>query len=80
MKVKTVAANNRRKAFEIETSSETYTLPYAALAVQPDTDNRVEEVFPDDDLGREGFTYRLADGQEDTIHLDAVLKFNRDPT
>ena len=27
----------------------------------------------------EGFTYRLADGAEDTIHIDAVLEYNRDP-
>ena len=27
----------------------------------------------------EGFTYRLADGAEDTIHVDAVLEYNQDP-
>jgi hypothetical protein len=40
----------------------------------------VAEAFADEDLGREGFTYRLADGREDTIHLDAVLEYNRDPS
>ena len=80
MKIKTVTANNRRKAFEVQTTTAAYTFPYALLSVQPDSDNRVEEAFPDEDLGREGFTYRLADGQEDTIHVEAVLEYNRDPS
>jgi len=80
MKIKRVSANNRKKAFEIQTTSSVYTLPYAVLRVRPDAGNRIEEVLPDEELGREGFTYRLADGQEDTIHIDAVLEYNRDPT
>ena len=79
MKIKRVTANNRRKAFEVETSSEVYSFPYALLRIQPDAEHRVAEAFPDPDLGSEGFTYRLADGREDTIHLDAVLEYNRDP-
>lgn len=27
----------------------------------------------------EGFTYRLEDGSEDTVPIDAVLEYNRDP-
>jgi hypothetical protein len=80
VKIKTVTANNRKKAFEVSTTSETYLFPYALLPVRPDGANRVAEVFPDEELGYEAFTYRLADGQEDTIHLDAVLEYNRDPT
>ena len=80
MKIKTVTANNRKKAFEVATASETYPFPYALLRVQPDSKNGIAEVFPDEELGREAFTYRLADGQEDTIHVDAVLEYNRDPS
>jgi hypothetical protein len=79
MKIKSVTPNNRKKGFEVVTSSAVYTFPYGRLRVPPDEDNRVEEAFPDEDLGREGFTYRLSDGREDTIHLDAVLEYNRDP-
>lgn len=79
MKIKSVSANNRKKAFEIETGVTTYTFPYALLRLQPNSNNRVAEAFADDDLGKEGFTYRLADGEEDSIHLDAVLEYNRDP-
>lgn len=80
MKIKMVTANNWKKAFEIETTSGNYTFPYALLRMPPDSSNRVEKVFADEELGREGFTYWLADGGEDTIHLDAVLEYNRDPS
>lgn len=80
MKIDRVSANNRKKAFRIETAESTYSFPYALLQLQPDSKNRITEVFPDSDLGMEGFTYRLADGREDTIHIDAVLEYNRDPT
>jgi hypothetical protein len=80
VKIKTVTANNRKKAFEVSTTSETYLFPYALLRVRPDGANRVADVFPDEELGSEAFTYRLANGQEDTIHVDAVLEYNRDPT
>ena len=79
MKIKTVTANNRKKVFEVSTTSETYPFPYALLRTQPDSDNRIAEVYPDEELGSEAFTYRLLDGREDTVHLDAVLEYNRDP-
>ena len=37
------------------------------------------DVRPDPELGREGFTYRLASGAEGTVHIDHVLRFVRDP-
>jgi hypothetical protein len=79
VKIETVRANNRKKGFEVETRAQTYSFPYALLRVAPSSDNRVVEVFPDEELGGEGFTYRLEDGREDTIHLDAVLEYNEDP-
>ena len=80
MKIKTVTASNRKKVFEVATTSETYAFPYALLRVQPDAENRIVEVYPDEELGSEGFTYGLEDGKGDTIHLDAVLEYNRDPS
>ena len=79
MKIDSVSANNRKKVFQIEAEHATYSFPYALLQLRPDSTNRIAEVFPDADLGMEGFTYRLADGEEDTIHIDAVLEYNRDP-
>lgn len=79
MKIQGVSANNRRKAFEVRTSSGDFAFPYAVVPIRPAPGNGVIEVYPDDELGSEGFTYRLADGGEGTVHLDAVLEHNRDP-
>lgn len=37
------------------------------------------EVFPDPELGREGFTYILRSGAEGSVHMDSVLEYNEDP-
>lgn len=79
MKIVDVRANNRKKAFEVRTSANEYSFPYAKLERKPDRGDPVREVFPDDEAGREAFTYRLESGQEDTVHLDAVLEYNKDP-
>ncbi len=79
MKIENVRANNRKRVFEVETESQTYSFPYALLDISPDAENRVAEVCPDEELGGEGFVYRLEDGQEDTVHLDAVLEYSEDP-
>ena len=79
MKIRMVRANNRRRAFEVHTSSEVYSYPYALAKPQPTTSSRIREVQPDPELGREGFTYVLADGREGSIHMDQVLEYNKDP-
>ena len=80
MKIQSVKANNRRKAFEVVTAKGEYSFPYARLTPKPGSPgNRVREVFPDEEVGSEAFTYRLESGVEDTVHLDAVLEYNQDP-
>lgn len=79
MKIRGVVANNRRRAFEVRTNARSYPFPYALLRLRPTRENRVREVFPDEELGLEGFTYRLEDDSEDTVPIDAVLEYNRDP-
>jgi hypothetical protein len=80
LKIQEVRANNRRKAFEVVTAKGEYYFPYAKLTPKPGSPgNRVREVFPDEEVGNEGFTYRLESGVEDTVHLDAVLEYNQDP-
>jgi hypothetical protein len=34
----------------------------------------------DPELGREAFTYRLASGAEDSVHMDRVLEYCQDPS
>lgn len=79
MKIQSVEAKNRRRAFEVETAHGTFSLPYARLRLQPSSGNRVTRVAPDPELGHEAFTYELEDGSEDTVHFDAVLEYNEDP-
>jgi len=44
MKIQGVTANNRTKAFEVATSQQSYSFPYAMLRVRPEPKNGV--AFP----------------------------------
>jgi hypothetical protein len=79
MKIRSVTANNRRKAFEIQTRSDLFVFPYVRLRLKPGPHNRIADAYPDPELGREAFTYVLEDGSEDSVHLDEVLEYNQDP-
>ncbi len=79
MKIKKVTENNRKKAFEIATSSKVYLFPYAKLRVSPSRENPIKRLYVDKELGNEGFTYELHSGDEGTVHIDHVLEYNRDP-
>lgn len=79
MKIRRVFANNRRKAFTIETGKGVFEFPYSGLTVKPSKTDPVVKVFVDGDLGREAFTYSLVSGKTDTVHGDEVLEYNKDP-
>jgi hypothetical protein len=80
MKISSVAVNNRKHVFEVETRRQTFVFPYAKAEPMPTPSDRVVEVFVDPELDREGFTYRLESGDEGSIHVDAVLEYNEDPS
>jgi hypothetical protein len=79
MKITRVSANNRKKAFEVSTRSQSFRFPYAVAEPSPTATEKVASVWVDEELGKEGFTYRLDSGREGTIHIDHVLEYNRDP-
>ncbi len=79
MKIVEVRANNRKRSFEVSTREGAYSFPFAKLEITPRADDPIAEVFPDEELGMEGFTCRLDSGAEDTVHIEAVLEYNRDP-
>jgi hypothetical protein len=54
--------------------------PYAKAEPAPSGADPLVEVAPDPELGNEAFTYQLASGTEGTIHMDAVLEYNQDPS
>ncbi|MFH1017141.1 MAG: hypothetical protein V1798_03040 [Pseudomonadota bacterium] len=53
--------------------------PFAKLRLRSRHSERIESVYADPEIGMEGFTYRLSSGRMDTVPLDAVLEYNRDP-
>ena len=79
MKLTRVTTNNRRKAFEIHSRTRELVFPYSVCEPKPTRDNRVDEVWVDKELGKEGFSYRLESGEEGTVHVDHVLEYNKDP-
>jgi hypothetical protein len=79
MKIRRVSANNRKKAFEVKTSSQVLLFPYSKADPKPSPTDGVAEVAVDAELAREGFTYVLASGREGTVHIDQVLEYNQDP-
>jgi hypothetical protein len=79
VKILRVGVNNRRKAFEVSVGSQTYLLPFCVLDTQPTSADKVAEVYVDPEIGSEGFTYKLQSGTEDSVHIDHVLEYNRDP-
>lgn len=79
MKIHSVTQNNRKKAFQIKTSTRTFHLPYSKVDPQPSISDPISLVFVDKELGREGFTYVLASGKEGTVHSEQVLEYNQDP-
>ncbi len=78
MKIQNVQANHRVKAFEIDTPRGHYTYPFAKAGLVREAP-RVTEVYVDEELGGEAFTYRLDSGEEETVHVEQVLDYNQDP-
>ena len=83
MKIKSVKKNNRKKSFEIVTYDEkVWLFPYSRLACYKDmlkTKSYVSKVYVDKELAREGFTFELESGREDSVVMDEVLEYNKDP-
>ena len=79
MKIRSVRPNNRKKAFEIKTSSRTLQFPYSKLDLQPSAVDPIERVYVDKELASEAFTYELKSGKNGTVHIEQVLEYNQDP-
>ena len=79
MKIRSVKLNNKRKVFEVKTSSRTYPFPFSKAEPRPTTANPVNQIHVDKEIGGEGFSYQLASGGTGIIHIDQVLEYNNDP-
>src|SRR3972149_1600922 len=80
MKIRSVKANNRRRAFEVLAAGKRLVFPYARLLeLRPTAEDPIARVYVDRELGAEGFTYALRSGQEGTVHVEDVLEYNQEP-
>jgi hypothetical protein len=80
MKIRSVKYNNRKKAFEIKTSGRNLLFPYSRVETKPSAKDPIRELFVDQELGSEGFTYALESGKQGTVHIEQVLEYNEDPS
>lgn len=79
MRIEAVRADEEQQVFIVRTWRGSYAFPYGKADPPPGTDNPVSELYVDEELAREGFTYRLASGDEGSVVVDQVLDYNRDP-
>jgi hypothetical protein len=80
MKIRSVVHNNRKKMFEVRTSTKELAFPFSKAVPAPTAQDPITELFVDPEVGREGFTYVLQSGKSGTIHVDHVLDYNQDPS
>lgn len=80
MKIRSVRQSNRKRVFEVRTSTKSLIFPFSSADPSPTTKDPVHELCVDDEAGREAFTYMLASGRSGTVHIDQVLEYNRDPS
>jgi len=79
MKIRSVKLNNKRKMFEIKTSSRTYGFPFSKSSPSPTSENPIKTARVDKEIGSEGLEYELASGETGTIHIEQILEYNNDP-
>jgi len=79
VKITSVVANNRKRAFEVGTRRGQWLFPYSKAEPEPRASDRLIELYIDPELGREGFTYLLASGAEGSVLMDHVLDYNEEP-
>ena len=79
MKIRSVTHNNRKKVFEVRTSTKKLVFPFSKADPTPIQDP-ITELSVDAEAGREAFTYVLHSGRAGTVHIEQVLEYNQDPS
>ena len=80
MKIRSVKANNRRRAFEVRVGAGVLPFPYSKAEPAPGPDERVVRVAVDEELAREAFGFELGSGRSGAVHVEQVLEYNQDPS
>lgn len=79
MKIRSVAFNNRKKLFEVKTSTKRLVFPFSNADPEPTIEDPIIKLFVDPEAGREAFTYALHSGRSGTVHVEQVLEYSQDP-
>lgn len=79
MKMDRALINSRKKAIIIKARGRAWEMPFSKLALKPSPQNPIVSVEVDPETGGHCFTYKLKDGQEDTVPGDALLDIYGDP-
>lgn len=79
MKITSVEINNYKKCITVYTRKGHWDLPYTHLDISPTPDNKIKEIFVDPELGKEAITYELESGDQNSVHLDVFMDYNKDP-
>lgn len=80
MKIRSVTQNNRKKMFEVRTSTKSLAFPFSKADPTPSMQDPITKLFVDPEAGREAFTYVLHSGRSGTVHVEQVLEYNQDPS
>jgi hypothetical protein len=80
VKIRSVRHNNRKKLFEVRTSTKTLAFPFSNADPTPTIQDPIAELSVDAEAAREAFSYRLQSGRTGTVHVDEVLEYNQDPS
>ncbi len=79
MRIESVTTDEAQQAFLVRAGRQSYRFPYSKAEPSPEPSDPVVDAYVDDEIAREGFTYRLASGAEGSVMLDQVLEYCQDP-
>lgn len=80
MKIRSIRHNNRKKIFEVRTSTKKLVFPFSKADPTPTINDPITESSVDAEAAREAFTYVLHSGRTGTVHIEQVLEYNQDPS
>jgi transcriptional regulator with XRE-family HTH domain len=79
MIIRRVSVNNSKKSLEITTEKGEFSLPFSSLDLLPKPGNKIKDIYVDKELGGRAVTYIMESGEEDSVHLDEFLDYNKEP-
>ncbi len=79
MRIKSVKQDDKKQVFLVRTWRNLYAFPYGKAHPSPSVTNPLVSLSVDSELADEGFTFRLASGEEGSVLVDQVLDYSEDP-